>query len=644
MCAIAGFVNLDKAAASPAILGRMIRAVEHRGPDATGLHAEANLALGHARLSIIDLAGGAQPMKTRDGSLWIVFNGEIFNYLELRAELMGQGCRFDTQSDTEVLLRLYEKEGQDCVQRLNGQWAFAIWDAKQRRLFLSRDRAGVRPLFYTFTNRAFLFASEIKSLLTHPDVPRELNLAALDEIFTFWCRIGAQTVFKNILELPPGHSLMVEASAQGRNAVPRRYWKLDFTMRAPQPDEDSAARLQELLVDATRIRLRSDVPVGAYLSGGLDSTITTALIRNFSSAHLKTFSVSFDDSEFDESRYQQIAARYLETEHQDVRCTAQDIAAVFPEVIWHTEQPVLRTAPAPMYLLSKLVRSNGYKVVLTGEGADEMLGGYDIFKEAKIRRFCAAHPESKLRPLLLKRLYPYLQDIQRQPSSYLRAFFHAGPEDLASPFFSHIPRWNLTSGIKLFFSEEAQAAIGPRDCYAEMEAALPEAYASWDSFSQAQYLEASYLMPGYILSSQGDRMSMAHAVEGRFPFLDYRVMELSASLPPSLKMKGIREKYLLKQSVNGLIPAAIKRRTKQPYRAPEGKSFFCQPQQEYIQDLLSPDRIRAGRVFNPAAVQALVQKFQQDGCRSIRENMAMCGILSTQLVIDQFIRKLGRSN
>lgn len=644
MCAIAGLLNLDGAAANRALVERMIRVVEHRGPDATGFYAEANLALGHARLSIIDLAGGAQPMQNEDGSLWITFNGEIFNYLELRAELLEKGCRFVTQSDTEVILRLYEREGQDCVHRLNGQWAFAIWDAKRRQLFLSRDRLGIRPLFYTFTNHGFIFGSEIKSLLTHPDVTRELNLAALDEIFTFWCRVAPETVFKNILELPPGHSLAVDASMKGRNATARPYWRLDLTTSTPAPGDDPGARLRELLIDATRIRLRSDVPVGAYLSGGLDSTITAALIRYFSNARLKTFSVGFDDSEFDESCFQQQAVRYLETEHQEVRCTAQDIAKVFPEVIWHTEQPVLRTAPAPMYLLSKLVRSCGYKVVLTGEGADEMLGGYDIFKEAKIRRFCALHPESKMRPLLLKRLYPYLRDIQRQPHSYLNAFFHARAEDLDSPFFSHIPRWNLTSGIKLFFSDDVRAAIEPRNCYTEMEALLPPGYAGWDPFARAQYLEAAYLMPGYILSSQGDRVAMAHSVEGRFPFLDYRVVEFAASLPAFLKMRGIREKYLLKQCVDGLIPDTIKRRPKQPYRAPEGKSFVTEPRQDYVEDLLSPERIRADNVFNPAAVRALVNKFRQDGCRSIRENMAMTGILSTQLVVDQFIRKLGKSN
>ena len=312
-----------------------------------------------------------------------------------------------------MILHLYQEHGEECVQRLNGQWAFAIWDAPRRKLFLSRDRLGVRPLFYTQTRDSFMFASEVKALLVHPEVKAELDLHSLDQIFTFWVTIPPRTAFKDIWQLSPGHSLVV----QNGDVRIWRYWNLEYS---PQTELSSATQaklaqdLLDLLLDATRIRLRSDVPVGTYLSGGIDSTVISALTHLLIGDQLRTFSVSFADAAFDESVYQQEAIKFLHTQHTDVCCSYADIAEVFPKVIWHTEQPILRTAPAPLYLLSRLVQENGYKVVLTGEGADEILGGYDIFKEAKIRRFWEQNPESCWRPLLLKRLYPYMEGSTRR--------------------------------------------------------------------------------------------------------------------------------------------------------------------------------------------------------------------------------------
>jgi asparagine synthase (glutamine-hydrolysing) len=574
MCGIAGLFNLDGAPVAPESLRGMIRMLRHRGPDDTGFHAEQGVGLAHARLSIIDLAGGHQPMCNEDSSLWITFNGEIFNYLELREELLGKGHKFVTRSDTEVILHLYEEKGEDCVQYLNGQWAFAIWDNQRRRLFLSRDRLGVRPLFYTQANNTFIFGSEIKAIFRNPGVAREIDVGGLDDVFTYWCTIPPTTLFRNIQELPPGHSMTVDADG----LEVRPYWDHQFEEPSAFVDRSQeqayADQLLELLIDSTQIRLRSDVPVGAYLSGGLDSTLTTALVKKFTSAKLRTFSISFDDAEFDESSFQDEAVRFLDTEHQDIRCTKNQIAEVFPEVIWHTEKPVLRTAPAPLYLLSGLVRESGYKVVVTGEGSDEMLGGYDIFKETKIRRFWESQPDSKTRPLLLRRLYPYLQNIQSQPDAYRRAFFHINVGRNLQPFFSHIPRWQLTAKLKTFFSEATLAEISGDDGYGKVRTRLPQCYGTWDSFSQAQYLETKYLLSGYILSSQGDRMAMAHSVEGRFPFLDHRVVEFASKLPVSLKMKVLNEKYLLKRCADGLIPPSIAKRHKQPYRAPEAGSFL----------------------------------------------------------------------
>ena len=444
----------------------------------------------------------------------------------------------------------------------------------RKRLFLSRDRLGVRPLFYTQTATSFLFASEIKALLACPEVARELDLEALDQIFTFWVTLPPRTAFQNIRQLPPGHSLVVE---NGRVRI-WQYWRMEFPPAGHEPgykEDELAEELLALLSDATRIRLRADVPVGAYLSGGLDSTVTSALARQYAGDGLRTFSIGFQDAEFDESCYQQEAAAFLGTQHSQVQCSREDIATVFPEIIWHTEQPILRTAPAPLFLLSRLVRDSGYKVVVTGEGADEVLGGYDIFKEAKIRRFWGRVPESRLRPLLLKRLYPYMESIQRQPVAYLRKFFQVSPENLASPFFSHLPRWELTAKLKTFLSDDARASIAPFAALSELEARLPASYRSWDPFHQAQYLETAYLLPGYILSSQGDRMAMAHSVEARYPFLDHRVVEFAASLPPSVKMKVLDEKHLLKLAARGLVPERIRTALQTALSGAGRAQLFC---------------------------------------------------------------------
>lgn len=647
MCGIAGVLNRHQSAPSKDILYDMIGSLRHRGPDGIGIKLSGSAGLAHARLSIIDLAGGAQPMHNEDSSLWITFNGEIFNYLELREHLISRGHQFATQSDTEVILHLYEEMGEECVHRLNGQWAFAIWDSKNRSLFLSRDRLGVRPLFYTQTNQAFVFASEVKAIFAHPEVNRELDLEALDQIFTYWCTIPPLTAFKNVFELPPGHSMKV----RGSDIAIRPYWEPEYDSAPncvdPTKERAYADQLLDLLVDATRIRLRSDVPVGAYLSGGLDSTLTTALIKKFTNTRLRTFSVSFADEEFDESRFQREAVAFLDTDHQEIRCTSEEIGEAFPDVVWHMEKPVLRTAPAPLFLLSKLVRQSNYKVVVTGEGSDEMLGGYDIFKESKIRRFWALHPDSKFRPLLLRRLYPYLQNIQNQSDAYRRAFFHIETDADTEWCFSHIPRWELTSRLKAFLSPEVRDSIVSGANYNAVQNNVSARYSSFNDFCRAQYLEAKYLLPGYILSSQGDRVAMAHSVEGRFPFLDYRVVEFASKLPVNLKMKALTEKYLLKRCADGLIPASVQARKKQPYRAPEGSSFLTSRARDYVDDLLSPEQLRRYGLFDVPAVSRLLTKFRKGSALGVKDNMGLVGIISTQLLAHHFIHHFalkGRNN
>jgi asparagine synthase (glutamine-hydrolysing) len=635
MCGIAGVCSSRTAKIDRQALADMIAMVHHRGPDESGLYLGHSVGLASARLSIIDLSGGHQPLHNEDKSLWITFNGEIFNYLELRQELLKRGHRFTTQSDTEVIVHLYEEEGEDCVRHLNGQWAFAIWDSRERRLFLSRDRLGVRPLFYTLVNGDLIFGSEIKSLFAHPEVPREIDLIGLDQIFTFWCTLPPRTIFSGVRTLPPGHSLVFES---GSVSV-RPYWQPDFRAVGGYDRTEAACveELEDLLVDAVRIRLRSDVPVGAYLSGGLDSTIITAIIKRFSDARLRTFSIGFATPDLDESEFQRQAIEHLDTDHESISCSPNDVAEVFPDVIWHTETPIVRAAPAPLQLLSRLVRNRGYKVVLTGEGSDEVFGGYDIYKEAKVRRFVAAQAASSRRALLLRRLYPYQRNLQMQPEAWLRSFFQVKSEDLASPFFSHLPRWHLTSRLKMFFSQPTADAIGAYDGVAELATQLPVSYPEWTPFGQAQYLETMFLLPGYILSSQGDRVALANSVEARHPFLDYRVIEFAAALPPQLKMKVLNEKYILKRAFGHLLPPSIVARPKQPYRAPDGKSFFGGHADDYVLELLSPARVADDGIFSAPAVNKLVEKFREGRALGVKDDMALVGILSTQLVLERFI-------
>ncbi|MBN2492897.1 MAG: asparagine synthase (glutamine-hydrolyzing) [Planctomycetes bacterium] len=643
MCGIAGILHTAPGAAPDrAVLTRMVDALRHRGPDDAGLFVDGEVGLGHARLEILDPAGGRQPMSLPDALFSITYNGEVFNYVELRADMETRGQRFETASDTEVVLRRFAQRGPACLGDFNGQWAFAVWDGRRRELFLARDRLGILPLYYASVDGAFLFASEVKALLRHPAVPAALDLEALDQLFTFWHPVGGRTLFRGIREVPPGCWLQVR---DGRVTI-HRYWDLPLGESPHRGSrEELAARLRDLLIDAVRIRLRADVPVGAYLSGGLDSTAVAALVRRFTDTPIRTFSVTFEDPDYDESTFQQEACRHLGTEHSTIACATESIGQHFPEVVWHAEKPVLRTAPAPLFVLSRHVRESGYKVVLTGEGADELLGGYDIFKEAKIRRFWAAQPQSRWRPRLLDRLYPYLAEFQRLSPALRQRFFRIDAEAAKDPFFSHLPRWDMTAGLKLFLSEPVRAELWNYRATDELSASLPAGFSGWGGFARAQYLESTGLLPGYILSSQGDRMLMAHSVEGRFPFLDHRVAEFACRLPARLKMRGLDEKHLLKAAVGDLVPPAVRARPKQPYRAPDATSFFRADGEPlpFVRALLDPALLERFGIFQPEAVAALVRKARLGRISGARDNMALVAVLSTQILVDRFIDRRERT-
>jgi asparagine synthase (glutamine-hydrolysing) len=624
----------------------MLGALRHRGPDEFGTYRDAIAGLAHARLSIIDLSTGQQPLANEDGSLWITFNGEIFNYLELREELLGKGHRFRTASDTEVIVHAWEEWGDEAVSRFNGQWAFALWDRRRKRLILSRDRLGVRPLYVVRNEGRLLFASEIKALFADPSVPRALDPLGLDQVFTFWTTVAPRTPFAGIDELPPGHTLTVDLSGSGPNETLRRHWSPSYPARgaaASMTIDEAAEGLRERLERAVSLRLlRADVPVGCYLSGGIDSSVIAALGRRAKGGVFRTFSLRFADAEFDETPYQRLMAERLESEHAEVVCSRSDIARVFPEVIEHTERPVLRSAPAPMYLLSQLVRSADFKVVLTGEGSDEMLAGYDLFREAKVRAFWARQPDSSLRPRLLEKLYPYLARSPAAARAMSRRFFAEGLDRADEPGFSHGPRWRAAAALKRFLAPEMRAAAAPGRAETDLLADLPSAFRGWDPLSQAQYLEVRTLLSGYLLSSQGDRMLMAHSVEGRFPFLDVDVVAFANALPPSAKLHVLDEKHVLKRAAGDLIPREILERPKQPYRAPDAPSFVGTEAPGYVAEVLAEGAIESAGIFEAAPVAALAAKCREQGAAgrlSNADNMAFLGVLSTQLLWHGFIRQ-----
>ncbi len=646
MCGICGIVDDGRLAAPDKgrLVAGMMDDMAHRGPDDRGLVAEKYHAIGNVRLSIVDLQNGHQPMTNEDDSYWIVFNGEIFNYPELMQLLSGRGHVFRSTCDTEVLLHLFEEYGESCVDYLNGQFAFAIWDKSRRRLFGARDRLGIRPLYYHTSPGRFMFSSRILSLFNTGLIERSMDWSAVQDVLTFWVTLPGETIFTGVGEIPPGHFFYWTAD---RGLTMKSYWDINF------PAEDSfgpghearpgkiAERFIELLEDAVRLRLRADVPVGAYLSGGIDSSVIASLVQRIHPHRLHTFSIGFEGHSFDERPYQDIMVKILDSEHHQIIPTIGELADAFPTVVNHAENILLRTAPVPMYFLSSLVRDTGFKVVLTGEGADEFLAGYNLFKENKVRRFWARNPDSRARSLLLTRIYPYLNDDRSKVGGFWRKFFSQGLTQLDDPFYSHRIRWNESATIRRFLSDEFTP--GEWDGEARLARVLPTAFKSWHPLNQAQYLEARLFMPNYLLSSQGDRMMMANSVEGRFPFLDYRLVEFLNGIHPALKMNVLDEKYILKYAFRDRLPEAILKRDKQPYRAPGIASALAATGNSHVDTYLEPERVREAGVFKPEAVEGLLNKIRRlnGNLSGNRDTMTYLAILSTQILHQSFIHHSG---
>jgi len=630
MCGIAGYIALDGSMPPRETIDRMLAALRHRGPDGFGIYYGDSCVLGHARLSIIDLEGGWQPIFNEKRDIAVTFNGEIYNYIELRKELEGDGHRFYTNSDTEVVVHAYEKWGTACPERFNGQFGFAIHDDRDKTLFLCRDRLGVRPVYYTRAGNTFLFASEVKALKASGLVSLEPSLEGLHQIFSLWTNVSPRTPFVNVLELPPAHGMVVSS----RETVQKRYWSLPLGTKVALSPGECVEGVKAHIERSVRLRLRADVPVGAYLSGGLDSSLTTAFTRRCTSAPLKTFSLEFEDPRYDESEFQGEMARHLGTEHSSIRIGAEEIAAHFPEAIRAAERPILRTAPVPMLLLSRLVRSEGYKVVITGEGADEFLLGYDIFKETKVREYCSRRPDSRLRPLLLRRLYPYLFP-DRRTARFQEAFFLQGLTETTDPFYGHRLRFNQAKRIRDFYSHDAAIRIRENPETSLLEA-MPPGFSDLSAIERTQVVEIETLLSSYLLSSQGDRVAMANSVEGRFVFLDHELIEFVSRIDPNRKMPGLREKAIVKEIGRGILPSRILERKKFPYRAPDIESFVnTAAGRRLFEEAMDPAGMERFGVFDVGKVQALVAKVfsgvRSNGRVTTSDNLVLMGVLSGQM-------------
>lgn len=643
MCGIAGLLNLKNLPApDPSLIIRMLDSIAYRGPDEARIYRDNYIGLGCARLSIVDPLMGKQPMSNEDGTVWVVLNGEIFNHGELRERLLAKGHRFVSHSDSEVLAHLYEADGPDLFRHLNGQFAFAIWDSRTRTILIGRDRFGICPLFYTLSAGRLLFASEIKGVFADSSIGRELDLQGLDQILTFWTTVGAKTTFKNVSSLPPAHYL--QANAQGVSIF--KYWEfatptaeVEAKALGPRETDNSIEGLRDLLERSVSLRTRGDAPVGAYMSGGLDSS-TISQIASQQHGTLKTYSIRFKDPACDEHIYQQVMSSALKSDHHEIEITESEIASTFPEVVWHAESPLIRTAPVPLFLLSSAVKRSGLKVVLTGEGADELLLGYDLYKAVRATR--RAKSGNTMENDLLRDILD--RDPFYHPENERLAFTH--PRELFSKWLPlcegfwgvHEARWRNMSRVKRHYSEDVRRELSKYEPRDDLNACLPKDFLSMPEASRAQILDYSTLLGGYLLSSQGDRMSMGNSVEQRFPFLDHNIAEYLSTIPSSLKIHKEDEKYLLKKAMAPTLPKEITQRRKMSYTAPGLRSFFKR-RPSYFDHLLSKEAIVSAGYFDSTSVSNLIQQTENNLSPGSDYYSALVPILSTQILHNLFVSR-----
>jgi asparagine synthase (glutamine-hydrolysing) len=628
VCGIAGIVRPEGAPPVEELaLRRMARAIRHRGPDGFGLALGERAGFASSRLAIFDIANGWQPMQSEVGGTLLTYNGEVFNHSELRAALERDGGPpLQTTCDTEVVLRLLERDGLAALDRLNGQFAFAWWEPEHQRLTLVRDRFGIHPLHWALTaDGSLVFGSEAKALFASGEITASPDLGGIDDVFTTWAPRAPRTAFAGVQQLAPGTVLVWQ---HGEVIAQRTWWTPDYT-----PRTEPAGDLEPLMRSSVELRLRADVPVGTYLSGGLDSSLTTALAKDASDHQLRTFSVAFRDPHFDERAHQQEVAAELGTDHHVVDVGPEDISGAFPEVVWHAESPLIRTAPVPLYLLAKATREQGITVVATGEGADELYWGYDLFKEVVVRQ---AVMEDATAIERFDDLYPYFEAVgAKRGPGWAKFFLEAGPAD--DPLFSHQTRVAATAGVKAFYTDEVAQITTGLDRLGDLRASLPDGFGSWSSLEKAAFLEVTTLMGPYLLGPQSDRVAMANGVEARYPFLDHRVFEHSVALSPEGKLQGAHDKIAVRDLARTVLPHGIAGRVKQPYRAPAAAPFFEGGSPSWVDELLSPDALRRTGLFDEQKVAGLVRRCRAGRATGYREGMALVGVLSTQVWHERFI-------
>lgn len=631
MCGIAGKLSLDgQQPVDPDIIQRMTDVIAHRGPDGEGQHVKGPIGLGHRRLSIIDLNTGSQPMCNEDGTVWVVFNGEIYNYLSLRADLKAQGHIFKSATDTEVIVHLYEELGAECVSRLQGMFAFAIWDEHKQMLLLARDRVGIKPLYYTNTGTALLFASEIKSLLIDPSSTKRISANSIDRFLTYYYLPGSDTLFENIYKLDPGHYLTV-SNGQVRKC---RYWDLQFGISTSwERFEDSVEALQEILRRSVKGHMISDVPVGVLLSGGVDSTGVLHYATEQSGQPLHTFTVGFEGESFpDERPYARLAAQYYGAMHQEITINATDFSDLLPKYIWHMEEPVCEPPAFALYLVSKLARESSVKVLLSGEGGDEAFGGYNKYRKLlalESLKSALGGARSSLRfgvdalaYLGWERIRKYAKIIDLPLSQYY--FSCTATPD--TPFNRQKESLYRNSFLDL---------LGPRASDEPTRSLFKQAD-SLPLLHQMLYVDTKSWLPDDLLV-KADKMTMATSVELRVPLLDSQVLEFAASLPPHFKVRGLTTKRILKAALKDSVPSAILKRKKAGFPVPYDK-WLKNEMKEFVYETILNSNSNLRNYFSRDGLIRLLEMNQRgEGC-----SQEVFSLLVLELLHQQFINGFGR--
>lgn len=630
MCGICGIYNIDGRPADRTVLGEMTSCITHRGPDEDGYYVSGPVGLGMRRLRIIDLATGSQPMTNGSGELHIIYNGEVYNFRELKDELVSKGHSFRTSSDTEVVLHLYEEEGPKCLQKLNGMFAFCIWDARRRTMFLARDRIGIKPLFYYFGDGRLVFGSELKSIVKHPGVPADLDLQAIYDYLSLNYMPIPSTALKGVQQVPPGHYLMVE----GDGLSLRRYWELAFR-EDPAPPEEHAERLGEMLKKSVKRRLVSDVPFGAFLSGGVDSSIVVGLMSELMNEPVKTFSIGFEEKSFNELPNAREVAELFGTDHHELT-VKPDMVSLLPRLVWHSDEPSADSSSIPVYYVSKLAREH-VTMVLTGDGGDEVFAGYDTYIAQDIMRLYRILPAIIRRRVIAPLVNTLPVSMTKVSLDFKAKRFVAGAE--LPPEEAHYSWRMIFSECDKadLFAPEVLGAFAPQRTYRLYEekfSAVPDLA----MLNRMLFVDTRLYLPSDMLVKV-DRMSMANSLEARVPFLDHEVVELAATIPPALKLKGRDKKHILKKVGSEKVPRRILARKKQGFNVPVNV-WLVGELKELALDTLSDTAIRDMGLFRPSYIRRLLDDHLS---RRKDNSFQLWGLVTFFIWYELFIRKRGRA-